>query len=1019
MHTGNDLGGVDEARERQEVEAEPRDATDGVGNDEGGVERGTSSGAKAAMLRMRNRGLLEAFAKWMGLWEEVRRARLYVLDAYEQMCRSQNMPALGLTVVKRLLSGPRYYAIRELDFSGINWGPAGARAFGNVMRGVALNGEPLESPSLVRIREYCGCPDFEAVRCSGCRLSSEGIKDVVGMLADCRVALSIFVVSANALGPSGADSLVRLLQCQYCPLQQLVADDNALGDAGIAAIATAALAATTLGQLSLRKNHASAAAGAALGKLLHGSTTLTELDLGGNDLHGEGAAEFAKGLRANQTLIKLNISRNGFGSQKAMKMLSRAIVNCSLQDLELSDNHIGDGSALIFAEAVKVNHHLRTIILDGNPIQLKAARELLKYIGFSENGMFTRVISMKNCLFQIVVPCLIDPNDPAGFYSLHMGEEYSKPVMEFLINLQLKGEFEFDRGEVIYFSELAEHKLKQSKEVVLMTFSADCSTWSLPTTGLLEFRFIDKRAHAVEKAEAAKAVVDIFRQYSSRQQLGYKHLTSSGDSGMKRRNDAAETHSFYIFDQIVERLSSLPKTDSEARIEFLSSSLPHFLEAGDNRILPLLVHEEKLRIKNTLSLKSIDSIISFSNGHYIIDLSIISMRNVAARLQTLKKGFEREEADALESLRKKGMPSVDLDVVNLVWRNLNLDDAQIKYSKLWLLPHQGILQLDFVDIRKPDPEEKAMNEDEFKILIMDKWQSTSRLLKLALMQPAKKLALLQELALSKYFSCLQIFQMISHFSPAEHSQIRIEIYTICWSRTIDWHGLRHVLDTMTPRERREVQYRIGALSLYDEMMAVGNYELDLGCADERFLFRELLKLANIEPGSRMLHLTLDGNAWDVSSQLRLSEIPSNGITMFFFVRAPEVLEVVQQQGAYHHSRHQPSPSSLSQFCCDWLKPFCVSGSILLSGTDWILPWLCRNIILKLRQKYESADQILEELEIFDPQAFYFDEFLARVATRGIWFYPQELNTLHEVLAPLDNGAVRTGEFQSFWQDNLK
>ena len=75
--------------------------------------------------------------------------------------------------------------------------------------------------------------------------------------------------------------------------------------------------------------------------------------------------------------------------------------------------------------------------------------------------------------------------------------------------------------------------------------------------------------------------------------------------------------------------------------------------------------------------------------------------------------------------------------------------------------------------------------------------------------------------------------------------------------------------------------------------------------------------------------------------------------------------------------------------------------------------------MKLRQKYESADQILEELEIFDPQAFYFDEFLARVATRGIWFYPQELNTLHQVLAPLDNGAVRTGEFQSFWQDNLK
>jgi len=440
------------------------------------------------------------------------------------------------------------------------------------------------------------------------------------------------------------------------------------------------------------------------------------------------------------------------------------------------------------------------------------------------------------------------------------------------------------------------------------------------------------------------------------------------------------------------------------------------ISGKDHRIYPLLVQEEKYKIQVILRAKSEDSLFSFSNGNYSIDLSVPALRNIALRLQNLKNSMAREEGELVESYRKKGMTSAHLEVIEIVWRHLKLDEQQIKYSELWLIPHNGVLQFDFVDIRKPAADQKKMSDSEFKTLILDKWQLTSKLLKLSLMQPKGKLALLQEIAVSKYFSCAQVAEMLNHFSPLDHSDIRTEIYILCWSRTVDWHGLRNVLGILTPFERKVVQHRLGALTQHDEMMAVGYYELDLGLIDEWFLFREIFKLTQVEPGSCILHPTLDGNYWDLPSVWRDNEIPTSGSITFTFSRTSEVLDVVFQQGAYSHSRHRPCPASLSTFCEQWMKQFCRNNVSSPSGSEWIKECTLRNIALKLTQRFESADQVLSMIDVDDDHRnFSLNDFNYILGTSGIWLYPFELQLLDKVLNPENTGNVEINAFTSLWK----
>jgi hypothetical protein len=82
--------------------------------------------------------------------------------------------------------------------------------------------------------------------------------------------------------------------------------------------------------------------------------------------------------------------------------------------------------------------------------------------------------------------------------------------------------------------------------------------------------------------------------------------------------------------------------------------------------------------------------------------------------------------------------------------------------------------------------------------------------------------------------------MVKTFNPHTNSSVRVEILVACWSRTVDYHGLANVLLLLTPFEQRVLMNRLGSINAFDEFMAVGYYDLDLGVKMDRYIFQEIL-----------------------------------------------------------------------------------------------------------------------------------------------------------------------------------
>ena len=88
------------------------------------------------------------------------------------------------------------------------------------------------------------------------------------------------------------------------------------------------------------------------------------------------------------------------------------------------------------------------------------------------------------------------------------------------------------------------------------------------------------------------------------------------------------------------------------------------------------------------------------------------------------------------------------------------------------------------------------------------------------------------------FSAAQVLSLLDLF---EGKLQRVEVLVITYSRTRDFHGLMHLYNEyLLPAERALLSYRIGICNIFDEVMAVGYYELDLSHPEERFVAQELL-----------------------------------------------------------------------------------------------------------------------------------------------------------------------------------
>jgi hypothetical protein len=204
------------------------------------------------------------------------------------------------------------------------------------------------------------------------------------------------------------------------------------------------------------------------------------------------------------------------------------------------------------------------------------------------------------------------------------------------------------------------------------------------------------------------------------------------------------------------------------------------------------------------------------------------------------------------------------------------------------VPYTGTLELDFVEITKPDPFGDSKDADYHQMDAAEFDDFVGDICRSAAGDHAQQLGRIRQFSNSKFFTCEQIAALLSFFEESAH---RVEICVIAFARTIDWHCYNNIIYRLSPLEKRQLLHRIGLVNLFDETMAVDYYELDLAHPAQRLICQEIVHLASVEPGNNVVDCTLDGVDFDIPA-MWLSDVPRRGLLCLYYCREQKVIEKV-------------------------------------------------------------------------------------------------------------------------------
>ena len=164
-------------------------------------------------------------------------------------------------------------------------------------------------------------------------------------------------------------------------LRHLDLCDNEIGDAGVAAIASALITHPALTTLVVRANEVGDAGATALAAGLRSNGALRELDLGDNNVSGRGAVELLCALAGNDILVDLNLGTNRLADTIHAGRVETALAgNCALKQLDLGANALGPHAATMFAEVLRTNSTLEALDLGANKIGSVGAEKLAQAV---------------------------------------------------------------------------------------------------------------------------------------------------------------------------------------------------------------------------------------------------------------------------------------------------------------------------------------------------------------------------------------------------------------------------------------------------------------------------------------------------------------------------------------------------------------------------------------------------------------------------------------------------------------
>jgi len=886
----------------------------------------------------------------MMVWQEnvaaVEESKKAQVNAYRNMCNYFCCAPVGLAAIQDFIYSKNS---DTLSISGSNLGVNQATALAGIIKGVDATGSSPSLIPLMKLRLDLNYARLQHLDCSNNNIGSLGADQLCDCLLVAKVSLKSLNISCNNLGEAGAKALVQLLLMKDSPMQDFKADENHFGDRGAANIVRIVPCLKNLRRMSLQKNQVGLKCAKELRALLGTTQTLEELNLGWNEIRSAAAVEFAAGLKANATLRKLHLQWNSIGDSVPMRAFADALGKCKLTFLDLTKNRIGAPGCAMLADGLEHNSDLVELVLDKNPLTMQGVREVLR----ASSRNTSRHVSVNRCALCRDPAVQFDPAEPGGSYLLDLKDPYSHRILKNLVRYQMAGAGLFDKATPCILKAAPDDEEGKNLKV---DFASE-SEIVFPEEGFMQFNFLDKQKVKPKDSTMDPLSLEILLKQVNDETLGVAEkldcmLALVGDNMMS-------------YEQLESLLSrSKQSTESTTNRVNLVCQCYHRIANVDSQatVLNLLTKQERAQAQAQLGQSSLEFFHNNPSGHHKLDLAVPAHRDLAVSLIHLRNEMEELEAAVNKYYDNRGGGKRDLSAIGIVWRNSRLNTSPLTLQQSWKLPYYGILEVDFVDIRKPPEEAEPLSEEELQELILSRWDAKSDLLGLHIISEKSMMQILREVSNTLYFSCKQVARLIGRFDPARSAEIRTEILVICWARIVDYHGLTNVLHLLTPKEQAVVMHRLGPLQTFDEMMAVGFYELNLGVPGERFVFQELVHLGGKEPGESILHLTIDGREAEARPEWLAGGIPESSTITLFFVRSQACLNRVFEKGAFDHSKRAPPESSKSTFMESYLEEFCQEGICSPGGEGWIKPFMYRRVRRKLGDKFSTAEHAFYALD---------------------------------------------------------
>jgi hypothetical protein len=585
----------------------------------------------------------------------------------------------------------------------------------------------------------------------------------------------------------------------------------------------------------------------------------------------------------------LNMEWNGLGWSECCAKIGEALQACTLRMLILSRCRLSAAGAALIGNGLSRSKHLEFLVVDGNNIAQAGARSLFKAKvecnSRRETGKEPLKISSNECNIETREASGFDPSEPGGLYTLDMRHAYDRHILLELMRLVAN-----EKGVFVGNAEIDERydgSFQSYRGLVVESKVED--DWWIPETGILSFTFGHCRIAASQDDSLGatdlewRALKDdlLDPDKSSKDWLGMIQAQISGDTFLHFEHAAELLESIESFGNVKDRSSV-----ASMRIEVVKQCYNRLVEPDKNEdLLNMLSHAERSVIEKYLGSVARYFCQNNPTGQYCINLGSKPERDVFLRLIELYNSQQQfiNNSKIWYSTRAGGArPQLER-----CWRNPLYNGQPHTFLTSWTVPAHGIYQVDFVQVVKPSPDSLIPTQrdlDELKLIINMESDEQIRLRKIRSWSNNRE----------NFFLCDYVDQLLDFF---HEESSRVELFVIAFSKTVDWHGYKNLLEHLNLAEYHELNKRITSVNLFDEIVAVGYYELNIAIPDDRFIAQELLHLAIIEPGENIVDCQYNGADMDVPAGWA-KQLPEKGLLSFNYCREKECISEVMSHGAY-------------------------------------------------------------------------------------------------------------------------